>query len=153
MRDAFGGTFMLKLLLIFFVVFISFMTLAASYAKIFRVKNGVIDILETYKFDINNQSDINTILNGHVDNYLKNMAYNTSLNNTVIDNCKNKGGILSGRGACVSDSTIGDKNNYHVYTVTVYLTVNLPFFGYSAVMPISGEYQNYNTQEKIKISK
>ena len=44
MRDAFGGVFMIKLALIFIIIYVSFMAVAINYAKAFRVKNQVINI-------------------------------------------------------------------------------------------------------------
>ena len=49
MRDAFGGTFMIKLGLVFLVVYVSFMAVAINYAKAFRVKNQIINIIEQYQ--------------------------------------------------------------------------------------------------------
>ena len=46
MRDAVGGTFMIKLILVFLAVYIIFMGAALNYAKAFRVKNKVMDIIE-----------------------------------------------------------------------------------------------------------
>lgn len=38
MRDAFGGAFMIKVMLIFLGIYIAFMAVALNYAKAFRVK-------------------------------------------------------------------------------------------------------------------
>ena len=46
MREAFGGSFTIKLMLIFLAVYVTFIAVALNYAKAFRVKNGVIDIIE-----------------------------------------------------------------------------------------------------------
>ena len=46
MRDAVGGTFMIKLLLIFLAVYTVFIAIAINYAKAFKVKNKVINIIE-----------------------------------------------------------------------------------------------------------
>lgn len=46
MRDAFGGVFMMRLMLVFIVIFISFTAVSFKYAKSFRVKNEVIDFVE-----------------------------------------------------------------------------------------------------------
>lgn len=46
MRDAFGGTFMIMIFLVFIMVFIFFTAIALNYAKAFKVKNAVIDYLE-----------------------------------------------------------------------------------------------------------
>ena len=44
MRDAFGGAFMIKLFIIFIMVYICFIAIAVNYAKAFKVKNKVIDL-------------------------------------------------------------------------------------------------------------
>lgn len=54
MRDAFGGSFMIKLFLLFIIIYVGFTALALNYAKAFKVKNKVIDYIEQnelYNFD------------------------------------------------------------------------------------------------------
>ena len=46
MRDAVGGSFMIKLIIVFLVLYIIFVAVALNYAKAFRVKNKVLDIIE-----------------------------------------------------------------------------------------------------------
>ena len=38
MRDAFGGTFMIQIFLVFILIYISFTALALNYAKAFKAK-------------------------------------------------------------------------------------------------------------------
>ena len=47
MRDAFGGVFMMRLFLVFIVVYIGFGAVSFNYAKAFKVKNKIIDLVET----------------------------------------------------------------------------------------------------------
>ena len=47
MRDAFGGAFMIKLFLVFIIIYVGFTAIALNYAKAFKVKNKVIEYLET----------------------------------------------------------------------------------------------------------
>lgn len=47
MRDAFGGVFMFRLMLVFIVIYVAFTAISFKYAKSFRVKNSVIDFIET----------------------------------------------------------------------------------------------------------
>lgn len=54
MRDAFGGTFMIQLLIVFIVIYVSFTALALNYAKAFKAKNAIIEYLEK-----NEISDVN----------------------------------------------------------------------------------------------
>ena len=46
MRDAFGGAFMIKLFLVFIIIYVGFTAIALNYAKAFKVKNKVIEYLE-----------------------------------------------------------------------------------------------------------
>ena len=47
MRDAFGGSFMIKLFLVFIIIYVGFTAVALNYAKAFKVKNKVVEYLET----------------------------------------------------------------------------------------------------------
>lgn len=49
MRDAFGGTFMIKLMMIFLVIYVCFVSVAYNYAKAFRTKNTIVDLIERYE--------------------------------------------------------------------------------------------------------
>ena len=49
MREAFGGAFTIKLMLIFLAIYIAFIAVALNYAKAFRVKNKIIDIIKKKK--------------------------------------------------------------------------------------------------------
>lgn len=46
MRDAFGGVFMMRLMLVFIVIYVAFTAVSYKYAKSFRIKNSVIDFVE-----------------------------------------------------------------------------------------------------------
>lgn len=46
MRDAFGGEFMIRFLLVFIFIYVAFTAVSLNYAKAFRVKNAVIDFVE-----------------------------------------------------------------------------------------------------------
>ena len=147
MRDAFGSTFMFKLIIIFIVFYVSFMTIAVSYAKVFRVKNGVIDILEQYQYDSNAFNAQNII--DKVDNYLKEFPYNEGRNNNVENMCKadyeNKNREsdktfsykFTENGACIIGTDLGEGSVF--YEVVVYLVVSFPLFNQDFVIPIRGE--------------
>ena len=53
MRDAFGGAFMIKLMLIFLVIYVCFIAVALNYAKAFKAKNGIIDLIENSWLKLN----------------------------------------------------------------------------------------------------
>ena len=47
MRDAFGGAFMIRLFLVFIAIYIGFTAVVLNYAKAFKVKNQIIEYLES----------------------------------------------------------------------------------------------------------
>ena len=46
MRDAFGGVFMIRLFLVFIVIYVAFTAVSLNYAKAFRIKNEIISFIE-----------------------------------------------------------------------------------------------------------
>ncbi len=144
MRDAFGSTFMFKLIIIFIVFYVSFMTIAVSYAKVFRIKNGVIDILEQYQYNSSIRTDWDNIVVGKVDRYLENFAYRYGNNKDLERNCNTSYEDddksvkkFSENGVCIARTDLG--NGAVSYTVVAYLVIQFPFFQQNFVIPITGE--------------
>lgn len=150
MKDAFGGSFILRIMLIFFVVFICFMTASITISKTFRIKNNIINLLE--------RSDPmeyrNTI--EKIDAYLGKVSYNYSDDKNIEDNCKNAGGMKTDHGACIvtyknlinsdsvdqsDDANVTNFNDVKsvYYKVITYVVVDFPLFHLGTVIPISGE--------------
>ena len=46
MREAFGGVFMIRLMLVFVFIFVAFTAISLNYAKAFRIKNSLTDFIE-----------------------------------------------------------------------------------------------------------
>ena len=61
MRDAFGGVFMMRLMLAFIFIFVAFSAVSLNYAKAFRVKNKVIDVVE--QMEIQNINEFSNYYN------------------------------------------------------------------------------------------
>lgn len=144
MRDAFGSTFMFKLIIIFIVFYVSFMTIAVSYAKVFRIKNGVIDILEQNQYNSSIRSDWDNIVEGKVDPYLESFAYRYGDKKNLEDKCNSSYSDdnrsvkkFSQNGVCIARTDLG--NNRVSYTVVVYLVIQFPLFKQDFVIPITGE--------------
>lgn len=142
MRDAVGGTFMIKVLLIFLAVYIIFMAAALNYAKAFRVKNRVMDIIEQNEgmeeADFNNLSGTNTSgVTGKINEYLNTISYNVEL---TEKNKENKGTCFE-KGFCIDikeDTNIdGIVSTY--YRVTTFVRIEFPFFNLNFTIPITGE--------------
>lgn len=143
MREAFGGAFMIKLMLIFLAIYIAFIAVALNYAKAFRVKNKIIDIIEQSEgiseIDYNNTNEGSVI--GNINTYLNNVSYNvnlTDINNKNIDNVH-----CYDRGYCIEEYTdtrpVNDGVTSKYYKVTTYININFPFFNLNFNIPITGE--------------
>ena len=152
MRDAFGGTFMFRLIIIFIVLFVTFATIAVSYAKTYRLKNAVIDIIEQNQLGYGNTN--NTWNTDLIDNYLDKSRYDVNDNSTYKacnrQNGSSKSARLSRNGVCIALIEDG-KSNY--YRITLYMMIKIPGINYSAVIPVSGETKDYSKRYKIDKSK
>ncbi len=58
MRDAFGGTFMIRIMLVFIFLFVSFLAIALNFAKAFRIKDEIINYLEKNQIANGNISEV-----------------------------------------------------------------------------------------------
>lgn len=152
MRDSIGGTFLITILMVFIVLFVSFTAIIVNVTKTFRVKNGIVNIIEQHS-GANNSN-----LNGEggalqlVDEYLANVRYDASSISGAEASCTNNGAetftILNDsnlqsfqtRGYCLQ-AIEGGK----YFKVTVYVYIHLPFFDLDFTIPVSGETKSYQT--------
>ena len=124
MQEAFGGTFMLKLFMVFFIIYVAFIGVALNFAKIYRIKNNVINILEQnqYSYNSNNRS-----IHAQLESYLDKVPYGSKnyflLNNNFKSKCKDGDETFKDLGICVVQK--GDSNRPY-YAVTVYYVVDFP---------------------------
>ncbi len=156
MKDAFGGAFMIEVMLIFLGIYISFIAVAVSYAKAFRVKNQIINYIEQYE-------GLTDEAVAAIDSYLVEAAYyvNVSTGDACYatrgrlgENCKisassNPYQLKAGEATCttrgycvgsfpVSQAKTGGADGTY-YAVTTYLQIQFPFFNLSFTVPIHGK--------------
>ena len=143
MRESFGGAFMIRLVLIFIVLYISFMAVAVNYAKVFRIKNHIINMLEQhqYNYKVDGKDTTSGVIK-KIDEYLDDVHYTVDDTNTSNDCTNNKSGVWVPHGACiVPDKSCTEDSCY--YKVIVYIVIDFPFEveGVANVnnLPISGE--------------
>lgn len=146
MRDAVGGTFMMYIFIIFLVVFITFVAVAFNYARAFRVKNAVMDIIEQNEgIDYSNASDTAMV---KIEEYLNNVSYNVDGIESSNEICNGLGNDTSnlyisesgttGRGFCIY--RVGDFYSDHYYKVVTFVRLEIPFLENLAfTIPIKGE--------------
>lgn len=131
MREAFGGAFMIKVMLIFLGIYIAFMAVALNYAKAFRVKNQIINIIEQYE-GYEKKSSNNTEVKDIIGSYLDNMGYNVQIQCNGVsqtNSCDTRGYRV--------ERIDTSKGTY--YAVETYIRLELPFFNIDITIPINGE--------------
>jgi len=129
MRDAFGGVFMIRLLLVFIVIYVAFTAISLNYAKSFRVKNKVISFIE--ENDITNMDSLfNSIDESkltELDSILSSSHYNvTCAKEGILD----RQDELSPRRYCYHGVVIEETpatNNIIYYEISTYVNWNLNF--------------------------
>ena len=127
MRESFGGAFMLKLAITFLIIYVSFMAVAVNYAKAFRVKNQIINILEQNQYGgVKDDLTKNIIFD-----YLKDVHYNVGSVECPSDR------RLDAYGFCIEGHDNNQGSSY--YRVTTYISIDFPFFGIKMTLPIRGE--------------
>lgn len=121
MREAFGGEFMIRLMLVFIVIYIGFAAVSLNYAKAFRVKNKVISYIEEH--DITNLENLNCE-NGLAP-IISNLEYTKTCNNgnDIIYNDEEQVTGYCCNGVVIITKEITD-NNY-TYTVNTYADWNI----------------------------
>ena len=138
MKDAFGNAFSIYLFMFFFIVYVCFIGVALNFAKTYRVKNSVINILEQEQYD----GSTNSSALGMISGYLSSVPY--KVDSTLIsDSCKkmdvDNNSYYVHDGVCIISQ--GDVINRY-YKVVVYFSAEFPFLlgNNSAItIPISGE--------------
>lgn len=140
MRDAFGGTFMVQIFLVFILIYICFTALSLNYAKAFKVKNAIINYLESNEItDLNNlnSSEMDKINDFLQTEILEKMDYNFSANNIcntsganyilTKDAKGNVNGYCNNLGIKISIAGRGKNTEGVYYTVSTYIGWTMPF--------------------------
>ena len=148
MRDAFGGAFSIKLMLIFLMLYVAFICVALNYARAFRVKNRIINIIEQYEGYCGDNSEQ---INNDINSYLSKTGYYISKDD--VDGYIGKDGNESyeclngfnndgnGYGYCVynKNSNSLDCSDKSVYSVETYMIFKLPIINIRFPIVIKGE--------------
>lgn len=137
MRDAFGGAFSIKLMLIFLILYVSFICVALNYARAFRVKNRIINIVEQYEGYCGNTREK---IADEINSYLASTGY--SVSESAVENVK--GDCLNdmGRGYCIYSniSNFSDEcTARNIYTVETYMIFTIPIINVHFPIVIKGE--------------
>jgi len=128
MREAFGGMFMLRLMLVFIFIYVVFAAISYNYAQAFKLKNSIISYIEE-----NDIVDFKKILNSADDNTLS--AFDEILSSyTYRVTCNGEDGIIEARDELDPDTfcyhgivlEANENNNIITYKVNTFVYMNLP---------------------------
>lgn len=133
MKDAFGSTFMMYAFIVFLATFVIFIGIAFTFARAFRVKNMVIDIIEQNEgFDPVDTSGVQSEIDGMLGQI-----------NYYVDCSKhyNEEARCYGRGYLVEPHELVTTNGVNVtyYSVTTFASISVPLLNLSIDIPIKGE--------------
>ena len=126
MKEAIGSSWMLGLAVTFIVLFTSYLAVSINYTRAFKVKNEIINIIESNQgFSQNTQNKIKT--------YLDTMGYANTVTNA--NDCTKYGKYGAG-GYCVQKNQNGSG---YTYKVTTFIKIELPIINFKILIPIGGE--------------
>ena len=134
MREGIGGTFMIYVLLIFLTVYICFVAVAFNYARAFKVKNKIIDIIEQNEGIVDFDNTDSAI--SEIDYYLGTVSY-VALDINESD-CPDSeyNYINSDRGYCIGRVS---NTNGEYYKVKTFIKLEIPFLNFGITIPVKGE--------------
>ena len=136
MKEGIGGTFMIYVMLIFLAVYIIFIAVAFNYARAFKVKNKVIDIIEQNE-GIDEYNDTSGTL-GQIEDYLRKVHY--IVNGIDNNTCSGYDYVNRETGYCIDEYSISiDDTYYDYYKVKTFIRIEIPFMNLGFTIPVKGE--------------
>ena len=164
MRESIGGAWIYALVLGFVLLFTSFISLAISYNKVFKVKNEVLSIIEKY----NGVNDKNVDI---IANYLKTSGYSIKgINGTKCSSLGEEEDTDFGSASTTGYKYFGDftkkvniaddktmcikriqrERNVYIYDVVLFYDFNIPVIGDIFKFKITGQSQDIYYPRDIK---
>ena len=150
MRDAIGGSMLLYIVIFFVSVVMLFFISILSYAKAYRVKNRIINIVEGYNFPDDFNEEKRKELIELIDTDMTNIGYNTVHNKNCQNdsnygaNCNdinviaNNGGVYDYCLCRINVSQDDEKRGYY-YEVITYTQFNFPIINQVISSSVHGE--------------
>lgn len=124
MRDALGGLFSLQIILAFVLLINGYLAYSVNYTRAFRVKNGIINILEQYEGHTEEAKD-------QIAEYVQDMKYHvpaTMMNSNSLRDFT----CVQSKGYCVKATAVADSDvesdEYRgtYYTVVTFVNIDIP---------------------------
>ena len=126
MRDAFGGSFMIKVILVFIFIYVGFIAIALNYAKGFRLKNAIMDYLEDNQIVLKDTYALEeTTIGDNIGNITAKFNYHSDLscsNFSSSNDCYDYNGIVF-----LKNDTTKSGVDYIYYDVYVAISYDFGF--------------------------
>lgn len=119
MRESIGATFLIKIMVIFIVLYNSLLAIAVNYAMVFRVKNQIINLLEQYEGCSGAKN--------YITDYIANVGYYRA----------GKSGGFDQAPYNITAVQVPNKGTY--YVVTTYIDFDFPIVTTNLRVGINGE--------------
>lgn len=147
MRESIGGTWIVGIVIVFIVIFTGYLALSVNYSKAFKVKNGIISIIEE-------NEGLTDKAQEQIIKYLNNTGYYvygscSKIDTDYVGNEETMNGLLTGYGRqgttdkymyCVFERTVkNDTLNRKYYRVTVFFKFDIPLLDNAFTFPVTGE--------------
>lgn len=139
MRDAFGGTFMIRIMLVFIFLFVFFIAIALNFAKAFKIKNDIINYLEENQIVLNNAALNNSNIDAAISDILKKYNYGITCKDVNVGSTGSCfGGVVL---EPVEETKINGVSHYY-YNVYVFINRDLGFM--KALLSLTSKSDNSN---------
>ena len=160
MRDAIGGSLLLYIVIFFVSVVMLFFVSTLSYVKAYRVKNRIINIVESYDFPKDFNKEKRKEFMGLINSDLTNIGYNTTRvkkceSDSNYEKCNdiniadNGGGVYD---FCLCRIDNKDSNGYF-YEVITYSQFKIPVIGSIISSSVHGETKNLGINYQYQYGK
>lgn len=145
MRDAFGGTFMIQLMLVFLIIYVSLLAVGYNYAKAFRTKNTIIDYIERYEgYNESSKAAIDNFLDNVIGYNVPSEGPNGNFQSNHPDTYCDK------RGYCIG--IIKDKNSGKITCmVTTFISINIFGIG-DSINVFRINIPNYSISGEVEVT-
>lgn len=134
MREAIGGTWIFSIVIVFVVLFSSYLAISVNYSKAFKVKNKIVTIIEQ-------KEGLSSSAQDEIKSYLDGVGYfvygKCNTNEKGFDPNSSLNGTYKYCVSCKKSGTDVFSKNY--YYVRVFFRLDLPILGEIFTFPITGE--------------
>jgi len=152
LKEAIGGSVLIKLMMLFIVLLNTFLALTVNYTRAFRIKNKIVSLLEQYEFHEQARP--------YIEEYIAEIGY--YIEDIDPDDCGSNisdiyGTIVGewnvvqssvGGGYCyriIQDNHLGVTRGYH-YQVATFIHLEFPLIIWNLNFPIHGETKVINVR-------